>query len=509
MQFTQQFTAARRVSTPLVTVQTFDAKSSINGVRKTLKENDKSALLLWDAVHGLKPLNDSGTEELAAILNGVSPEATISLVETLRLSESCTQDVIIFLSNTHLLWSEPTVIQAIWNLRDGFKANGNMLVMLCTPGAKLPAELVNDVLVLEEPLPTPSELGQTIEDTFKFAKKKAPSEAVMSKAVDALIGLPAFPAEQSTAMCLDMSTGTLNVKDLWDRKRTIISQTPGLSVYSGKASTKNIGGVENAKGFLSSVFAGIDPPKVILRMDEIEKAFAGTGTDTSGVKTELTGSMLSWMQDTEMDGMIFIGLPGVSKSELIYAYGNEAAVPVINFDLAAMQDKHVGTSGANLRAAQKTVDAISGGKVLAIATCNSINALPPELRRRFNLGIFFFDAPNAEERASIWNIYRTAYQISKEQSTPIDAGWTGAEIKECCKKAHRFRMSLAQAAQYVVPVTVSAADQINALRLQSSGKYLSATKPGVYRFSSTDVEKPAAVPTPEASGRRIRNNELN
>jgi hypothetical protein len=30
---------------------------------------------------------------------------------------------------------------------------------------------------------------------------------------------------------------------------------------------------------------------------EIEKAFAGTGTDLSGVKTELTGAILAWMQD--------------------------------------------------------------------------------------------------------------------------------------------------------------------------------------------------------------------
>ena len=48
----------------------------------------------------------------------------------------------------------------------------------------------------------------------------------------------------------------------------------------------------------------------IVFLDEIEKAFAGTGTDLSGVKTEMTGTMLTWMQDTEADGLIFIGPPG-------------------------------------------------------------------------------------------------------------------------------------------------------------------------------------------------------
>jgi len=40
------------------------------------------------------------------------------------------------------------------------------------------------------------------------------------------------------------------------------------------------------------VLAGIEPPRVVVFIDEIEKAFAGTGTDLSGVKTEMTGTIL-------------------------------------------------------------------------------------------------------------------------------------------------------------------------------------------------------------------------
>jgi SpoVK/Ycf46/Vps4 family AAA+-type ATPase len=43
--------------------------------------------------------------------------------------------------------------------------------------------------------------------------------------------------------------------------------------------------------------------------DEIEKAFAGTGTDLSGVTTEMTGTILTWMQNREADGCILIGPP--------------------------------------------------------------------------------------------------------------------------------------------------------------------------------------------------------
>jgi SpoVK/Ycf46/Vps4 family AAA+-type ATPase len=55
------------------------------------------------------------------------------------------------------------------------------------------------------------------------------------------------------------------------------------------------------------VLRGVDPPRIVVFIDEIEKAFAGTGTDLSGVKTETTGTILTYMQDREADGMVFVG----------------------------------------------------------------------------------------------------------------------------------------------------------------------------------------------------------
>jgi SpoVK/Ycf46/Vps4 family AAA+-type ATPase len=63
------------------------------------------------------------------------------------------------------------------------------------------------------------------------------------------------------------------------------------------------------KQFLTAVLKGQQAPRVIVFVDEIEKAFAGTGTDMSGVKTEMTGTMLTWTQDRGADGLIFIGPP--------------------------------------------------------------------------------------------------------------------------------------------------------------------------------------------------------
>ncbi len=79
------------------------------------------------------------------------------------------------------------------------------------------------------------------------------------------------------------------------------------------------------------------------------------------------------------------------------------------------------------------------------------------------MGTFFFDLPSAEERKAIWNIYLTKW--NRTGDLPDDEGWTGAEIKECARKAcarkaWRLKMSLKESAGYIVPVSRSAADQI-------------------------------------------------
>ena len=106
-----------------------------------------------------------------------------------------------------------------------------------------------------------------------------------SQSVDALIGLAAFPAEQVLAMSL--SKNGLDLDRLWERKCQAVEQTPGLTIWRGGETFDQIGGCENIKRFLTAALLGREAPRVIVFVDEIEKAFTGTGTDMSGVKTEM------------------------------------------------------------------------------------------------------------------------------------------------------------------------------------------------------------------------------
>jgi hypothetical protein len=485
--FLRTFLAARTVSTPLVAVRTSDPASAIRAVSESLAATTPTSgpsapLVSWDVMRGLAGLNASGKRTVTnAVAVDGNPALSLKPTDALELAEGFAEDTILFFINGHRFYDDVGVAQAIWNLRDPFKATGKMLVLLTTPGATLPPELSSDVLVVDEPLPAITELERIVIETYAAADLKAPEPEVLTKATDALIGLAAFPAEQALAMSL--TPKGLDTTGLWERKRKLIEQAPGLSIWRGNDSFDQIGGAENIKEFLTAVLNGIDPPRIIVFVDEIEKAFAGFGSDSSGVKTEMTGTMLTWMQDREVDGCIFIGPPGCAKSAVGKSAGNLAEKLTIAFDLSAMQNSEVGKSGERLRMALNIVDAISQGRALFLATCNSISSLPPELRRRFKLGTFFFDLPTADERELIWKIYRKKYSVSGKQ--PLDDGWTGAEIKECCQKAYRLKMSLEQAASYIVPVAKSAAEQIKTLRQQASGKYISASAPGVYQFEES------------------------
>jgi SpoVK/Ycf46/Vps4 family AAA+-type ATPase len=254
-----------------------------------------------------------------------------------------------------------------------------------------------------------------------------------------------------------------------------------LSVNRSGEKYDDLGGLENAKLFGRRILAGKAAPKAIVFIDEIEKALAGAAGDSSGVSQDILASLLSYMQDRAATGIIAVGPPGSGKSAWAKATGNTGNVPTIVFDLGGMKGSLVGESEAHIRAALKVVSAVADDSALFVATCNSIGALPPELRRRFSFGTFFFDLPTADERNIIWRIYLDRYKLPA-QGLPDDDGWTGAETRVCCDLAWRLGCTLLEASSYVVPVARSAAQQIEALRTQASGRFISASAPGIYRY---------------------------
>lgn len=490
-----QVAAARRVSVPVVAVTTADQPACVQRVLPTLANgaggSQPHPVLAWDLADGLRPLNQAGAQILPQVLGDLDQQATQDPVLAFKAVAKLPAMGATLAQNADRVLDAAPVTQAVLNLRDRFKQDGRMLVLLA-PALKLPAALQHDVLVLDEPLPTPDELRSIVAAQYEAAGLEKPDDSLLVQASAALRGLSAFAAEQATALSLTKQGVQLDA--LWDRKTQMVNDTPGLTVWSGTERFETLGGLEQIKGLLRRILAGRQAPQTIVFLDEIEKALAGaTGPvgDSSGVSQDALGCLLSHLQDRGAAGLIFVGPPGTAKSAVAKAAGAEGGIPTLRFDLGATKGSLVGESEQRIRQALKVIDAVSDGRALWIATCNKVAILPPELRRRFKFGTIFFDLPDEAERSAIWRIYRGKFELPADDPSPADAGWTGAEIETCCQLAWQLMIPLQEAARYIVPVSQAAPEAIEELRRQAENRYLSASIPGVYRRPAPPEPKPA------------------
>jgi hypothetical protein len=488
----------RRARCPLVLVTTSDPANTIQTIIKA--QNGKAAgIVAHDVIRGLVPHNDGGADIIRAVTD--SPAETQNTVNCLALiaegvskdPDALTASVLFFHNAQRWLDQDITTVQAVWNLRDSLKSVGASLVLLSTTG-RVPAELRNDIITIDDPLPGPDVITAIVQDIAKAAKEGGadvdPATIADDRTVDTLTGTSPFGVEQVFSLSL-RRTG-VDRAVMWERKRRLVEQTEGLAIWQGAETFDDLGGLNNLKDYATAVFtSGRTAIRALGFIDEIEKAFAAAGTDTSGTTQDQNAVFLRVMQDYNIPGIMLLGPPGTGKSAIAKACGSVAKCPVIAFDLGAAKGSLVGESERKIRAMMDVFIAVSQGKGLIIATCNSISALPPELRRRFKLGTFFVDLPGPDERAVIWQIWKKRFGLALDEQTPPDGEWTGAEIAACCEVAYRTGQPLTKAAQFIVPVAVSAGDKITALRKGAEGRFLSASEPGMYRMRT----EAAAIPT--------------
>lgn len=503
--FQIDFKACLRSGVPLCAVQTSDPASVIQQVREITQEKTANAelgILSWDLSAGIQAYNDAGKKALEQLIQAAStpspgqpkpppiiPEKVVDPIASIKLLKLLPPKNIIFIFNAHRLLHaknlipEAVICQTIWNLRDDFKSTRRTLV-LPVPNINLPPELVNDIIILDEPLPTVPELRSKLVELYDVTGLSKPDEVIISKGAEAVRGLSMFGAEQAYAMSLSKEKNGLDIERLYHRKRKIIEQKAGLSIWRGRDTYKQVVGIERAREFLTAIFNGNDRPTVVLYVDELEKQLSGVGGDRSGVSDEMHGQFLSWLVDENVPFMLMYGQPGCSKSYLAKTTGAEFECPCIILSITGSKGGIVGQSTGQFDDALKTVSAI--GRPLLMATSNDVDKLSQELRSRANLGTYFADLPSAENRLRTWQMYINKYEILTMRATiPPDDNWTPREISDCCQLAWRTKWTLKEASKSITPIIVSSPEKVEERRRKASKRFLSMDHPGVYDYNDT------------------------
>lgn len=411
---------------------------------------------------------------------------------------------ILVLKNFHRFLPNPEVTQMLAN-RVAHGKQSSQIVVIVAPVLQLQPEIEKLFTVIHHDLPDETQLRAICDGVFVGNDFARPEDDKINNAVEASRGLTATEAENAYALSL-VRHNTLEPDTIWGIKAQTLEKSGNMSLYRGNASFNALGGLDNLKQFCL---------RAMRRQGEKNV-------------------------DKRPKGVLLLSPPGCGKSQFAKALGNEVGRPTVMLDFGSLMGKFVGESEGNMRRALKQVDAMApcvlfvdeiekglagvGGSgqtdsgvsarlfgtlltwlndhtsdVFFIGTCNDASQLPAPFARaeRFD-GIFFVDLPGAEQRQQIWDLYLTHFGIDSNQPKPNDENWTGAEIKSCCRLAALLDVTLVEAAQNVVPISVTSSEQIESLRHWAAGRCLSADNPGLY----TRVGRQAVSAT-AGKGRRL------
>ncbi len=522
--------ANRNVSTPFLQITSADQNAvieefmqSIPAIDKfereqaakdgTAKEWTPTPVVSWDRAQGFISRNDAGREALG-LLNvpgmpnqRIPPDKFAMLTADPAFAMKAALDLpakaMLFALNFDLFVKDSVVVQAVCNLRDVFKGNMRMLLMLGSD-FDAPTAVKNDVIMLDDPLPDAegyATIVQSVAESAHLVKQgNRLAKATVDQAILGVKGLSGFVAEQTLSMSVALAPkcDQIYMPAVWDLKVRRVNSVDGLTMTLDGPPLSDLRGLDEIIKNLNDYATGPEAPDLYVLVDEIDKGFAGLGSrggpgDNTGVTQYMNQAFLTNMENNEWAGLICVGIRGSGKTALAQSIGKAYGKPTIHMDLGAAKDSKLGASEQKTREMFRMIYSIGGKRVCVIATCNKMDVLPPELLRRFTLQTWYFDLLTAQEREGLWNVYLPMYNQPLDSERPNDGGWTGSEIRNCCRNAYRLNKPVSDIGRrLIIPITKSDPKSIEDLRQQADGRFLSVSYEGKYEKNRITVQAPVA-----------------
>ena len=487
---------------PVIYLTSFEYERTKQKVRTAIVDvSTHNHIYEWNCVDGLILVDKNSRSEIE---NMEEPEELLKYIAS--ITDRSHKDVFI-LEDFNNYIEEPKIKHLMRIIADKARFT-NTHVIIVSATYKLPTELEKYVTVINIPLPSRYDLDKTLQQVERDSKISLSSEQ-RNRLIDAALGMTSMEAD--LAFCLAAVKDNLGKNSPYivsAEKEQIIRKSGILDYFPKNESLKDVGGMNELKDWLQK------------RQMAYEKNARDWGLQ-------------------EPKGLLLLGVPGCGKSLTAKSIASFWNMPLLRLDIGKVYHGLVGSSEDNIRKAIMTAEAVApcvlwideiekglsgvqssgatdGGvtsrifstiltwmqekttPVFVVATANNIHLLPPELLRKGRFDeIFFVDLPTLKERMKIFEVHlkkrlKNVEVIGNIACTEdnlrdlalLTEGFVGAEIEESVISAlfeafsedRKINLAdLEKAIRNMVPLSVTQAEQITAIREWANVRAVAAT----------------------------------
>jgi SpoVK/Ycf46/Vps4 family AAA+-type ATPase len=439
--------------------------------------------------------------------------------------------------------ADALVVRLLRDVAGAFQSGTTARVLvLVSPVLRLPPELEKEVAIVDFPLPGEAEIRNLLEGMIAANAAHGRirvdvDEVGRERIAKAAMGLTLHEAENAFARAM-VDDGVLaneDVQVIIEEKRQTIRKSGLLEFVRVDIDLKDVGGLQNLKRWLSkrnnswmaeAAEYGLPAPRGVLM----------TGVPGCGKSLTAKAIASAWeLPLLRLDiGKVFAGLVGSSEQNMRNALRSaEATAPCVLW----IDEIEKGFSGASSGGGDSGTSSRVFGSfltwmqektapVFVIATANNVQNLPPEFLRKGRFDeIFFVDLPTLDERQDVWSLHiakrltneRVASGISLTDElagrlAEASEGYSGAEIEQAvvaglfdayAERRPLIEADLSRALANMVPLSVTQAEQITAIRAWASTRAVAATAAedrSGYESASTTRATPAETPGNPGAG---------